>query len=937
MSKASFSPKIKDIASVNPLHNIIIKGARVHNLKNIDLVIPRDKLVVITGLSGSGKSSLAFETLYAEGQRRYVESLSSYARQFLGRLDKPDVDWIRGISPAVAIEQKVNSRNPRSTVGTSTEIYDYLKLLFSRVGETYSPETGALVKKHIPSDVADAMRDLAEGTRIVVTCPVEFPIGIERASSIETFLLQGFSRVWYENRIVKLSDLPSSESSFDLLVGRQISSKAQEVWDEVADFAQTAMLVGGNRCDLHFQSSLDGRYTRVSFSGHFESGGQLFEIPFTHMFAFNNPVGACSRCEGFGTVLGIDEDMVIPNPALSVYQGAVACWKGEKMGEWKSDFILASAAHRFPIHRPYVELNESERLLLWEGASGVYGINDFFKYVEQNLYKIQYRVLLSRYRGKTVCSECKGTRLRKDAGYVKVNGLSIMDMVLMPVDKLLDWFNSWSPSPHIQELSKRLTLEIKNRLRFLVEVGLGYLTLNRLSLSLSGGESQRINLATSLGSSLVGSMYILDEPSIGLHPRDTDRLVNVVNQLRDEGNTVIVVEHDESFMRAADVLVDIGPDAGSGGGEIVFCGTFKDLSTATRSYTADYLLGRKSIPIPDFRRKSEKVIEIKGARENNLKGIDVVFPLEVFVAVTGVSGSGKTSLVKQVFFPALKRALGKSADKMGKHISITGDIDFISDVLLVDQNPIGRSSRSNPVTYLKVYEDIRALYAAQPIAKALGLKPSHFSFNLPGGRCDHCEGEGQVTIEMQFMADIVLQCDVCDGKRFKEEVLEVVWEDKNISELLAMSVDEAIDFFKLKEPKISYKLKPLSDVGLGYIKLGQPSSTLSGGEAQRVKLAWFLSRGTADGKILFIFDEPTTGLHVHDVGKLLDAFRALLKQGHSVLVIEHHMDVIKCADWIIDLGPDGGELGGHLLFAGVPEALVLQENSYTGIALKTCL
>jgi excinuclease ABC subunit A len=928
------------IESLDTLDFILVKGARVHNLKNIDLAIPREKLVVITGLSGSGKSSLAFETLYAEGQRRYVESLSSYARQFLGRLDKPDVDWIKGISPAVAIEQKVNTRNPRSTVGTSTEIYDYLKLLFARVGKTISPLSGTEVKKDNPGDVADLLNKLPAGTKILMTTSLDLKHRNLEAA-LENYRQMGFSRLWHKGELHRIEGFAQKDGDVppELLIGRMIVQNPEEQWTELADYAQTAFEQGNERCTMYVALPGEEVYSPTKFSAAFEADGIRFEEPNPNLFAFNNPYGACSTCEGFGKVLGIDEDLVIPDTEKSVYGGAVSCWTGEKMRTWLDEFIRDASPLGFPIHKPYRELSDAHKELLWEGTSRVRGIRHFFGFVEDSLHKIQYRVMLSRFRGRTTCPDCKGTRLRKDAGYVKVAEKSIMELVLMPVSELLVFFEQYKPDGGEAVVAKRLLVEIRSRLGYLAEVGLGYLTLNRLSASLSGGESQRINLATSLGSSLVGSMYILDEPSIGLHPRDTERLVAVVRKLRDEGNTVIVVEHDEAFMRAADYLVDMGPEAGLHGGEIVFQGTYTDLHLAEKSYTADYLLGNKVIPVPLQRRALPRSLFIKGARENNLKRVDVRLPLGGLTAITGVSGSGKTTLIKSIVYPTLKRLLGHAADKPGRHDSLEGDLTQVNDVFLIDQNPIGKSSRSNPVTYLKVYDDIRALYAAQPGAKGRGLKPAHFSFNVPGGRCDTCEGEGVVRIEMQFMADLVLPCEECGGKRFKEEVLQVTYEGLSISDLLNLSVDESITFFETdgRAPKIAEKLRPLKRVGLGYIKLGQSSSTLSGGEAQRVKLAWFLSRGTSDGKQLFIFDEPTTGLHTHDVRTLLEAFDALIANGHSIWVIEHHLEVIKCSDWVVDLGPDGGDAGGFIVAEGTPEQVAKVEMSYTGKALRALL
>jgi excinuclease ABC subunit A len=929
-----------NLEDLDPQEFIIIKGARVHNLKNIDLAIPRDKLVVITGLSGSGKSSLAFETLYAEGQRRYVESLSAYARQFLGRLDKPDVDYIKGISPAVAIEQKVNTRNPRSTVGTSTEIYDYLKLLFARIGTTISPVSGNEVKRDSVSDVVDYLSALKENTKVYITTPLH--VKAKRTVNQELGVLQqkGFSRILVKGEVQKIEDALQQkkmlhEQEVEILVGRLSVRKEDDFYGEAADMANMAFGEGNGECKIHVLDEKNAIKKTQPFSTRFELDGLTFEEPTEHLFSFNNPYGACKTCEGYGKILGIDEDLVIPDKSLSVYEGAVSCWKGDKLSQWQNDFIKRANDYNFPIHKPYYDLSAAQKKLLWDGGREIDGINDFFKMVEENLYKIQYRVLLSRYRGRTTCPDCMGTRLRKDAGYVKVGGLSIIEMVLMPVLELKEVFSNMEFNPHDKKLASRILIEINNRLGYLCDVGLGYLNLNRLSSSLSGGESQRINLATSIGSSLVGSMYILDEPSIGLHPRDTDRLVHVVKNLRDEGNTVIVVEHDEEFMRSADEIIDMGPEAGIHGGHVVFQGTHKDVLREKDSLTARYLTGRMKIPVPKVRRKWSKAIEIIGARENNLKNITVKFPLGVLTVITGVSGSGKTSLVKTILAPALKKMFGGYSEKTGDHDKITGNIKEIAGVEMVDQNPIGKSSRSNPVTYLKIYDEIRNLYATLPLSKQHGFKPAHFSFNVPGGRCEVCEGEGTVTIEMQFMADINLLCENCKGKRFQDDVLEVKYREKNISDILEMSVEEAIDFFEnhpkatILDQKIAQKLHPLRDVGLSYVKLGQSSNTLSGGEAQRVKLAYFLSKGTSEGKQFFIFDEPTTGLHFHDVQKLLDSFNALINRGHTVIVIEHNLEVIKSADWLIDLGPEGGDDGGNLVFEGVPEDLLKVKGSYT--------
>ncbi len=952
--KGILMAKATDIEKVNPKENIIIKGARVHNLKNIDVAIPRNKLVVVTGLSGSGKSSLAFDTLYAEGQRRYVESLSAYARQFLGRIDKPEVDYIKGISPAVAIEQKVNSRNPRSTVGTSTEIYDYLKLLFARVGKTYSPISGNLVKRDTVSDVVNYIQSLPEDTKLLILSPLKPQADKTIRKQLELLAQQGFTRIQSNGEIHRIDEFLEtkfSEKEQIFIVIDRISVKKNDEDSEnrLSDSVQTAFFEGDGECFVEIMSdnaskskSKKGVEFKREFSNRFELDGITFEEPSLHFFSFNNPVGACKHCEGFGSVIGIDEDLVVPNKNLSVYEDAIVCWKGEKMSEWKN--VLVNNAHKFdfPIHRAYYDLSDKERKLLWSGNKYFEGLTSFFKHLEEQAYKIQYRVMLSRYRGKTVCPECNGTRLRKDASYVKIAERSINDIVLMPVKDSLEFFKKLKLNEYDTEVAKRILIEIKNRLQFLDDVGLGYLTLNRLSNTLSGGESQRINLATSLGSSLVGSMYILDEPSIGLHSRDTERLIKVLTSLRNIGNTVVVVEHDEEIMRAADQLIDIGPMAGSHGGELVFQGNHADLEQEERSLTALYLTGKEKINVPDSRRKWNNFIELKGARENNLKGIDVKFPLNVMTVVTGVSGSGKTSLVKRVLYPALKKIHGGFGEQTGSFDKLSGDINRISAVEMIDQNPIGKSSRSNPVTYVKAYDEIRALYADQALAKNRGYKASHFSFNVDGGRCEICEGEGEVTVEMQFMADIHLVCEACNGKRFKQDVLEITYKEKNISDVLNMTVDDAISFFDSSErptnseKKIVQRLLPLSEVGLGYVHLGQSSSTLSGGEAQRIKLASFLALGqNASTPTLFIFDEPTTGLHFHDISKLLYAFNALIKQGHSLIIIEHNAEIIKCADWIIDLGPEGGTDGGTVVFEGVPEDLINCKGSYTGKYIKS--
>lgn len=921
---------------------ITIKGARVHNLKNIDLTINRNKLIVISGLSGSGKSSLAFDTLYAEGQRRYVESLSSYARQFLGRIDKPEVDFIKGIPPAIAIEQKVNTRNPRSTVGTSTEIYDYMKLLFARVGKTISPVSGKEVKQHQVSDVTNFILSFAENTRFMIGSPLKIAKGRTLIQEAELLLQQGFTRLEINGEIRRIDDLLKEEKETlpadavcNIVIDRAAVVNDEDNLSRIADSVQTAFFEGHGECLVKVY---DGNEIKEEhFSNLFEADGIQFEEPSVHMFSFNNPLGACPKCEGYGKVIGIDEDLVIPNKSLSVYQDAVACWKGEKMKEWKDE--LVDAAHRFdfPIHKPYYELSQEQKNLLWTGNKYFGGIDGFFRMLEENTYKIQYRVMLSRYRGKTNCPECRGTRLKKEASYVKVAGKSIQDLVLLPINELAPFFKELKLSDYEEQVAKRILIEINNRLDFLNDVGLGYLSLNRLSSSLSGGESQRINLATSLGSSLVGSMYILDEPSIGLHSRDTERLIRVLRKLQKLGNTVIVVEHDEEIIRASDEIIDIGPLAGRLGGEVVFHGTHDQLEASKESLTAKYLTGREKIDIPASRRKWNNYIEITGARENNLKNVDVKFPLNTLCVVTGVSGSGKSSLVTKVLYPALAKMFGGFSEKTGEHDQIKGDINLITSIEYVDQNPIGKSSRSNPVTYLKVYDEIRKLFSEQQLAKINGFKPSHFSFNMEGGRCEECQGEGEITVEMQFMADVHLICESCKGKRFRDEILEVTYEGKNIFDILDLTVNDAIDFFNSHKntsaKKIAKQLKPLQDVGLGYVKLGQSSSTLSGGESQRIKLASYLAREKGSPS-LFIFDEPTTGLHFHDIRKLLDSFNALISRGHSIIIIEHNLDVIKCADWVIDLGPEGGKDGGRIIYEGKPEGLVKNEVSYTGAALK---
>ena len=928
--------------------SIFIKGARVNNLKNIDVEIPRNKLVVITGLSGSGKSSLAFDTLYAEGQRRYVESLSSYARQFLGRMSKPECDYIKGIPPAIAIEQKVSSRNPRSTVGTSTEIYEYMRLLFARVGKTFSPVSGQEVKKHSTEDIVNCMLEYPDGTRFVVLTPIVPREGRSVAEQLEVDRKEGFNRLEVNGETVKIEDYePKEKDTVFLLVDRMTVSREKDNISRLVDSAETAMYEGDGACLLRFYPA-DGGTQLYRFSTKFEADGIVFEEPNDQMFSFNSPLGACPECEGFGNVIGIDEHLVVPNRSLSVYDGAVVCWRGEKMGEWRDMVIRGAEKAGFPIFTPYYELTEEQRRMLWEGTRYFEGINAFFKMVQENQYKIQYRVMLARYRGKTVCPKCHGTRLKPEANYVRVGGKNISDLVNLPISELKRFFDGLELNKHDAEVARRILTEINNRLQFLIDVGLSYLTLNRLSNSLSGGESQRINLATSLGSSLVGSLYILDEPSIGLHSRDTDRLIHVLRQLQQLGNTVVVVEHDEEIIRAADYIIDIGPKAGRLGGEVVYQGDMKDIlgdrnastqrqadgQSTEKSYTVRYLRGEETIPVPESRRPWNQYIEITGARENNLKGVDVKFPLNVMTVVTGVSGSGKSTLVRDVFYRALKRELDECSERPGEFATIGGDLRNLRNVEFVDQNPIGKSSRSNPVTYIKAYDEIRKLYAEQPLAKQMGYTAGYFSFNSEGGRCEECKGEGTVTVEMQFMADLVLECESCHGKRFKADTLEVKFQDKNIYDVLEMTVNQAIEFFtEHKQKKIVKKLQPLQDVGLGYIKLGQSSSTLSGGENQRVKLAYYLSIEKAD-PTLFIFDEPTTGLHFHDIKKLLEAFDALILRGHSIVIIEHNLDVVKCADYVIDLGPEGGDKGGYIVAKGTPEEVAACGASYTGQFLK---
>ncbi|EWH13932.1 excinuclease ABC subunit A [Cellulophaga geojensis KL-A] len=919
------------LLDVDPKHNIIIKGAKLHNLKNIDVVIPRNKLVVITGLSGSGKSSLAFDTLYAEGQRRYVESLSSYARQFLGKLDKPKVDYIKGIAPAIAIEQKVNSTNPRSTVGTTTEIYDYLKLLYARVGKTISPVSGKQVKKHTVTDVVNYIKEYSSNTKLLLLAPIKVKEDREPLKALEMFSKQGYARIKHKGKVIRIDDsITQMDREFYLVVDRIITKDDEDFYNRLANAVDTAFFEGEGNCIIEELET--GKQT--PFSNKFELDGIKFIEPNVHLFSFNNPFGACPTCEGYGDVIGIDQDLVVPNTALSVYEGAIFPWKGESMGKYKDEFIAASYKFDFPIHKPWFELTDEQKQLVWDGNKYFTGLNKFFAMLEDKSYKIQNRVMLSRYRGKTKCGTCNGKRLRPETDYVKVNDKCISELVELPIDTLTEFFNSVKLSKHDAQIAKRLLVEITTRLSFLNKVGLTYLTLNRKSNTLSGGESQRINLATSLGSSLVGSMYILDEPSIGLHPKDTENLIDVLKSLRDLGNTVIVVEHDEDIMNAADQVIDIGPEAGTHGGQVVANGTITDILKSS-SLTASYLNGKKQIEVPKKRRNFTNFIRINGARENNLKNINATFPLGILTVVTGVSGSGKSTLVKKLLYPIVLKEIGGYGEKAGQFTSVEGEFKDIKNVEFVDQNPIGRSSRSNPVTYIKAYDDIRALFAAQKLSKLRAYQAKHFSFNVDGGRCEKCKGEGEITVEMQFMADVHLVCDACNGKRFKKEVLEVKFQDASIDDILTMTIDDAIAFFEEhQQTKIMNKLKPLQDVGLGYVTLGQSSSTLSGGEAQRIKLASFLVKGKTTNKSLFIFDEPTTGLHFHDIKKLLKSFNALLAKGHSVVVIEHNIDLIKCADFIIDLGQEGGTKGGELIAEGTPEQIAKSKKSFTAKYLK---
>lgn len=924
---------------LDPKEYIIIKGARVNNLKNLSVAIPRNQLVVVTGLSGSGKSSLAFDTLFAEGQRMYVESLSSYARQFLGRMEKPEVDYIRGVSPAIAIEQKVSTRNPRSTVGTTTEIYDYLKLLFARIGKTYSPVSGKEVQRDSVTSIVEFILSKEERTKLMILCPLIKKEDRTMEDELNVLLQKGYTRVIYsgephfiEDLLEKPEDL--NEEAIEILIDRGVVQHDEDTQFRFGDSVQTALFEGQGDCIIDIPG--DGR---TQFSDRFEADGMQFEEPSVNLFTFNNPYGACKKCEGFGKILGIDPDLVIPDKTLSVFEGAIAPWRSATMKKWLEPLLKHGIEFDFPIHRSYNELSPKEQELLWTGNRYFKGLNKFFSFLESKTHKIQYRVMLSRYRGRTTCPECQGTRLRGDASYVKINDHSITDLVLMPIEKLQGFFNQMDLNEHDEQVAGRLVKEIRNRVDYLQRVGLGYLTLNRLTNTLSGGEYQRIKLATSLGSALVGSMYILDEPSIGLHPRDTDRLISVLKSLRDLGNTVVVVEHEEKVMQAADQIIDIGPDAGSHGGELVFQGTLPDLMVHGETHTARYLNGTEGLEIPEQRRKWKEKLVIKKASENNLQHIDVEVPLDILTVITGVSGSGKSTLIKKILYPALGKTLGTVGEQTGKMEALEGSLKRVSQIEFVDQNPIGKSSRSNPVTYVKAYDAIRQLFTDQPLAKQRGYKPAFFSFNVDGGRCETCQGEGVVKIEMQFMADIHLTCESCKGQRFKQEILEITYKEKNIAEVLDLTIDDAMEFFQDEKPIIN-KLAPLQEVGLGYIRLGQSSNSLSGGEAQRVKLAYFLGKGKSSNKdhILFIFDEPTTGLHFHDIAKLMHSINALIEQGNSVIIIEHNTEVIKCADWIIDLGPEGGEKGGKVCFAGTPEEMIsLKDENHTAKYLAEIL
>jgi len=935
------------VDSLSPREYIIIKCARVNNLKNLSVAIPRNKLIVITGLSGSGKSSLAFDTLFAEGQRMYVESLSAYARQFLGRMEKPDVDYIIGVSPAIAIEQKVNTRNVRSTVGTSTEIYDYIKLLYSRIGKTYSPMSGKEVTQHTVTDVVDALNLEPKGTKIIVACPLRGEKGRKLEEELKLLSSKGYNRVLIEGKTAYIEDIldgtfpdsnkkskntfPFSKNSVEILIDRTTTDPNNEDFNfRISDSVHTAFYEGGGDCIIYRDNK-----SKLHFSDRFELDGITFTKPSINFFGFNNSFGACQNCEGFGKVLGIDDSLVIPDKSLSLYENAVAPWRTESMSRWRSQWLKIAANYDFPIHKPYNELTEPQRQLLWHGNRDLSGIYSFFEYLKSKSHKIQYRVLLSRYQGKTTCPSCQGTRLRKDAANVKICGMSIIDLVLLSINETKKFFQELKLSPFELKVSERLLIEINQRLDYLIKVGLGYLSLNRMTNTLSGGEYQRIKLATSLGSALVGSMYILDEPSIGLHPKDTEKMIEVLKSLRDLGNTVIVVEHEEEIMRSADEIIDIGPDAGQNGGCLVFQGNHEDITQEVNTHTTNYLSGKDIIGIPKKRRKWKDSVTIVGARENNLKNITVKFPLKTLIVVSGVSGSGKTTLIKNILYPALGRMSGNVFERPGEHDKLTGDVSTVTQVELIDQNPIGKSSRSNPISYMKVYDLIRQLYATQPLSVQRGYKSTHFSFNVDGGRCENCQGDGKIKVEMQFMADIYLTCEECKGKRFKQEILEVEFKSKSILDILEMTVEEALTFFS-KNRKIIEKISPLSTVGLDYIKLGQSSNSLSGGEAQRLKLASFIGKNSSQGHILFIFDEPTTGLHFHDISKLLKALNALVDNGHSVIVIEHNLEIIKCADWIIDLGPEGGEEnGGNVVFEGTPEEMLLTNESYTAKYLKT--
>ncbi len=921
----------RNFDTLNPKENILIKGAKLHNLKNIDVAIPRNKLVVITGLSGSGKSSLAFDTLFAEGQRRYVESLSSYARQFLGRLNKPKVDYIKGIAPAIAIEQKVNSTNPRSTVGTSTEVYDYLKLLFARIGKTYSPISGNKVKKHTVTDVIRFIKKLNKKEKLLLLAPVHIPEDRSVLQTLKILAQQGYARIKYKGEILRIEEINNEiEHDFYLVIDRIIVKNDDDFYNRLGDAVQTAFFEGKGACIIE---EIENKRQTI-FNNRFELDDIQFIEPNTHFFSFNNPYGACPKCEGYGNVIGIDVDLVVPNTSLSILDNAILPWKSDSFKKYKSDLINNAYNFGISVHKPWFELTEENKQLIWNGNETFDGLHQFFRRLEEKSYKIQYRVMLSRYRGKTTCTTCYGKRLRKEAGYVKINGKSISELVDLPLDELAIFFDNLILDNHEKDIAKRLLAEINNRLQFLNDVGLNYLTLNRTSNTLSGGESQRINLATSLGSSLVGSMYILDEPSIGLHPKDTEKLIKVLKNLRDLGNTVIVVEHDEDIMKAADVIIDIGPKAGTHGGNIVAEGSYAKI-LKSNSLTAQYLNNKLKINVPEKRRTFNHQIDVVGAREHNLKNIDVTFPLNTLTVVTGVSGSGKSTLVSKILYPSVQKTIGGYGEKVGQFTELKGDTHKLEHIEFINQNPIGRSSRSNPVTYVKAYDDIRALFASEKLSKIRNYKPKHFSFNVEGGRCEKCKGDGEVTIEMQFMADVHLECDVCKGKRFKKEVLEVKFQDKSISDILNSTINTAIAFFiEHNENKIVKKLQPLQDVGLGYVTLGQASSTLSGGEAQRIKLASFLVKGTRQSKSLFIFDEPTTGLHFHDIQKLLNSFNALIANGHSIIVIEHNIDLIKCADYIIDLGKEGGKKGGNLVFQGTPEELIIQKESFTAQYLK---